>query len=128
MEESILTSTKKALGLAGDYTAFDHDIIVYINSALTSLNQLGVGPTTVFSIEDSVAVWADLGVAESELGIVKTYLYLKVRMLFDPPTTSFLLDAIGKQITEHEWRLSNFRESNIDPYYNSVTEESEVIL
>lgn len=110
MENSILTSTKKILGLAAEYTAFDLDVITHINTALSVLNQLGVGPAAGFVIEDQTPVWDDLGLPQNQLNMVRTYIYLKVRMLFDPPTTSFLIDAMNKQIEEHEWRLSVFRE------------------
>lgn len=110
METSILKSTKKVLGLAADYTAFDEDILMYINSAFSSLTQLGVGPAGGFTIEDEQKVWADLAVPSVQLDMVKTYIYLKVRMLFDPPTTSFLIEAVNTQIKEHEWRLNMFRE------------------
>lgn len=110
MQESILTSTKKILGVGEDYTAFDLDIITDINSTFSTLNQLGIGPSDGFAIEDKEAVWEDLGVPANQTRMVKTYMYLKVRMLFDPPTTSFLIDAINKQIQEHEHRMSWFRE------------------
>lgn len=115
MEESVLTTTKKVLGLADTYTAFDLDIIIYINSAFSTLNQLGVGPADGFSIEDATAEWADLDLPLPQLDMVKTYIFLKTRMLFDPPTTSFLIEAINKQIEEHEWRINFKREWDLDP-------------
>lgn len=113
MEQSILTSTKKILQLADDYTAFDLDVITHINSAFSSLQQLGVGPPGGFSIEDDQAEWADLDLPLIQLSMVKTYIYLKVRALFDPPTTSFLLEATQKQIEELEFRLNIAREELI---------------
>lgn len=110
MDDSILNSTKKILGLAEDYTAFDLDVITHINSAFSIVNQLGVGPTTTFVIEDSGAKWADLELSNEQLSMLRTYIFLKVRMLFDPPTTSFLIEAVNKQIEEHEARLSYSRE------------------
>lgn len=110
MEESILTSTKKILGIDKDYTVFDLDIITHINSVFSSLNQLGVGPPEGFSIEDSGTEWSDYGVPDNQLHMVKVYVYLKVKILFDPPGTSFLVDASQKQISECEWRLNLFRE------------------
>lgn len=110
MEESILTSTKKILGLTDSYTAFDLDVIVHINAAFSILNQLGVGPVDGFSIEDNASEWADFDCPPNQLHLVKTYIYLKVRMLFDPPTTSFLLDAYNNQIKEYEWRLAALAE------------------
>ncbi len=110
MESSILTSTKKILGIAEDYTAFDLDVLTNINSVFSILNQLGVGALDGFAIEDDTAVWEDLDVSSVMLNLVKTYVYLRVRLLFDPPGTSFLLDAMNKQIQEHEWRLNVLRE------------------
>lgn len=111
MEEGILTSTKKILGLTNEYTAFDLDIITHINAAFSILNQLGVGPVDGFSISDETAVWGSFGCPPNQLHLVKTYVYLKVRMLFDPPTTSFLLDAYNDQIKEYEWRLTALAEA-----------------
>lgn len=109
-EASILTSTKKVLGIAEDYAAFDLDIITHINSTFSTLNQLGIGPSDGFSIEDKEAEWDDIGVPAKQVRMIRTYVYLKVRMLFDPPGTSFLLEAMENQIQEHEHRLSWFRE------------------
>lgn len=120
MEQSILTSTKKILGLADDYVAFDLDIITHINSAFSSLNQLGIGPTLGFVVEDAEAEWLDFGVPGNQLSMVRTYVYLKARMLFDPPQTSFHIDAMNKQIEEHEWRLSAFREALLPPPVEGV--------
>lgn len=110
MEESILTSTKKILGLSEDYTAFDLDIITHINAAFSILNQLGVGPTNGFFVESSDDEWESYGVPANQLFLVKTYVFLKVRFLFDPPTTSFMITAMQDQIKEYEWRLNSFRE------------------
>ena len=113
MEESILRSTKEVLGVAQSYTVFDQTIIFHINSAFSTLHQLGVGQDQGFAISDENNVWSDFVLApdtEASLSMVKTYVFLRVRMLFDPPTTSFLLDAMSKQIQEHEWRLNVARE------------------
>lgn len=110
MEESILNSTKKILGLDAAYTPFDLDVITHINAAFSILNQLGVGPEASFFIEDDTALWADFGVPANQLHLVKTYVYLKVRILFDPPATSYLVTAANDQIKEYEWRLNVFRE------------------
>jgi hypothetical protein len=130
MEPSILKSTKKILGIAEDYTAFDLDIITHINSAFSTLTQLGVGPTNGFMIEDDTAVWSDFitdvpsSIYETptddlQYNSVKTYVFLRVRQLFDPPTTSYLITAYDKQIQELEWRLNAHREetgwTNPDP-------------
>lgn len=113
MEHSILTVTKKNLGLDEHYNAFDTEIITHINSALSTLSQLGIGPTQGLFIEDAGQLWADLDIPDNQLNMVKSYLYLKVRMLFDPPTTSFHIEAMNKQIQEYEWRLGVFRDSVI---------------
>ena len=110
MEESILNSTKKILGLADDYTPFDLDVITHINAAFSILDQLGVGPLGGFSIVDDTTTWSEFIVPDNQLHLVKTYVFLKVRMLFDPPTTSFLIEAMNNQIKEYEWRLNIFRE------------------
>lgn len=106
MAESILNTIKKLLGIPVDDTAFDEDIIVHINTVLMALQQLGVGPDTVFTISDATAEWQDLLVDPAMYAATKTYIYLKVKMAFDPPSTSFVLDAMAKQIQEYEWRLS----------------------
>lgn len=111
MEESILISTKKILGLDEGYDAFDLDIITFINSALSTLDQLGVGVSGGFAITGSDEVWDDLNVPSNQLQLIKTYLFLKVRMLFDPPTTSYLLAAYDEQLKEYEWRLNTFVET-----------------
>jgi hypothetical protein len=105
LEDSILKSTKKILNIPPDYEAFDQDIITYINSTLVIVNQLGVGPSTAFSIEDSGAEWDDLNLTDNQVGLLKSYIGLKVRMLFDPPNTSFVIEALNNMIQEHEHRL-----------------------
>lgn len=106
MTESILNSTKKVLGVAVDYTEFDIDIIMHINSVLATLNQLGIGPTSGLMIEDSEITWDALLLGDNRLNSVKTYVYLKVRLLFDPPATSFVITSMQEQIRELEWRLN----------------------
>lgn len=110
MESSILISTKKILGIDAQYTAFDLDIITFINLAFSSLNQLGLGPVEGFYIEDETSNWEDFDVPSNQINAVKTYVYLKVRLMFDPPSTSFAIEALNNQIREHEWRLNVFRE------------------
>jgi hypothetical protein len=111
MEQSILTSTKKILGLSSDYTAFDLDIITHINASLSTLTQLGIGSENGFYIEDASDVWTDFIPNGTVLNMVKTYIFLKVRMLFDPPATSFLITAMNEQLREYEWRISALREN-----------------
>jgi hypothetical protein len=109
--DSILDGTKKALNLAPDYTPFDQDIIMHINSVFSTLNQLGVGPELGFMIEDNEALWSDFLGGDLRLNNVKTYVYLRVRMLFDPPTIGYLVEAMKEQAKELEWRINAQRES-----------------
>lgn len=104
--ESILTSIKKLLGISEDDTAFDTDIIMHINSVFMILWQLGVGPSKGFIIEDETAEWSDFIEDGSNLELVKSYVYLKVKLLFDPPTSSFVMESMNRQIAEFEWRLN----------------------
>jgi len=114
MESSILTSTKKVLGLSKDYTAFDEDIIMHINATFSILSQLGLGQTgSVFMIEDDSTLWEEIPIPTEWLNLLKTYVYLKVRLLFDPPISSFLLESANKQIQEYEWRLNVMREGDL---------------
>jgi hypothetical protein len=119
MEQSILTSTKKILGIAEDYTVFDLDIITHINTAFSTLTQLGVAPADGFMIEDATALWTDFDPVDDNINFnsVRSYVFLKVKQLFDPPTTSYLIDATQKQIEELEWRLNVHREHTeyVDP-------------
>jgi len=110
METSILTSTKKILGIAEDYTVFDLDIITHINSAFSTLTQLGVGPAQGFMITDAAAEWDSFIAEDVQYNPVKSYVFLRVRQLFDPPSTSYLITAVEKQIQELEWRLNVHRE------------------
>lgn len=116
MTQSILTSVKKILGIAEDDDSFDIDIIIHINSVFSILNQLGIGPEEGFEIEDATTTW-DAFVSDKRLVSVKTYVYLRVRLLFDPPNTSYVIESANKQISEIEWRLSVQRESTawVDP-------------
>lgn len=127
MEASILVNVKKVLGVAESYTAFDEDILMHINLAFSVLNQLGVGPIEGFLIEDKGTEWEEFDVPSVQLNMVKTYIFLKVRMLFDPPTTSYLIDAVTKQINEYEWRLSVFRENEI-PFPTVLLEAPLVVV
>lgn len=104
--ESILTSIKKLLGITEEYEHFDNDIIMHINSVFMILTQLGVGPSEGFSISDKTATWYDFIPSGTNLEGVKSYVYLKVRLLFDPPQASGVMDAIKNQIGELEWRLN----------------------
>ena len=114
MTDSILLTTKKALGLAEDYSAFDPDIIMHINSVFASLVTLGIGPEVGFAIEDETKTWNDF-TSDVRLNSVKSYMYLKVRLMFDPPTTSFVLNALQEQLKELEWRMNVYREVYATP-------------
>ena len=105
-DDSILNTTKKLLGIEPDYTAFDLDIITHINSVFTTLQQLGVGPEDSFFISDATPTWSDFIGDEKNINSVKTYVGLRVRLLFDPPTTSFAIESFQNQLKELEWRLN----------------------
>lgn len=125
MEDSILVVIKKLLGIPEDYAAFDVDVMTHINSAFSTLTQLGIGPATGFMIEDDSAVWADFLATDKQLNPVKTYIALRVRQVFDPPTTSYVVAAFNEQIKELEWRLNVHREETgwVDPDPEIVIEE-----
>lgn len=115
LTESVLLSTKKVLGIPGNQDAFDQDVLTYINSAFSVLSQLGVLDEAGLEVDESLT-WddlAELGIPTSQIQYIRTYVFLKCQMLFDPPTTSFLIAAREKQLEEHEWRLSTMREYSI---------------
>lgn len=118
MSDSILTSTKKVLGIEEDYDAFDTDILMHINSVFSTLNQLGLGPDEGFSISDKQPTWDAFFGNDPRLNSIKTYVYLKVRIIFDPPGTSYLISSLEKQSQELEWRLNAYREETdyVDPF------------
>ena len=105
MDDSILISIKKKLGVDAGYTHFDDDIIISINSAFMILNQLGVGPDCPFMITGPYEEWSDF-IKEGSLEGVKDYVYMKVKLIFDPPSSSFVLDSYKKLIDEFEWRMN----------------------
>lgn len=109
--DSILTSTKLLLGITGDYTPFDQQIIMHINTAFMILAQLGVGSSTPFVVESQEDTWDDFFSGFPMIETVKTYIYLRVRLLFDPPVNSSVLDSIKEQITELEHRMVMFVET-----------------
>lgn len=104
--DSILTSIKKLLGIAEEYEHFDSDLIMHINSVFMVLNQLGVGPAEGFLITDKTETWEDFTQNNLMIQSVKSYVYLKVRLLFDPPSSSAVMESINRQISELEWRLN----------------------
>lgn len=132
MNESILLTIKKMLGLTEEYEHFDQDIMVHINSAIMTLNQLGVGSSDIFSVTSKDNTWSELFNESStdavptivrmvsrignnnqkNIGMIQQYVYLKVKLSFDPPQNSFLVEAINKTLSEIEWRLNNMYDKN----------------
>jgi hypothetical protein len=117
MPTSILNSVKKTLGVPEDYEAFDPDIILHINSVLSVLEQLGVGPAGGTFIDGPDQTWEEYIAIPSKFNLIRSYVSLRVRLLFDPPVSSFHVDAIKEQIREFEWRLNVQREDTewVDP-------------
>lgn len=109
--DSILNTIKKLLGFEEEYTQFDPDIIICINTVFSILTQLGVGPKEGFSILDSSKTWNDYIEDMSKLEMIKSYIFMKVRLMFDPPQNSGLSDAFDSQIKELEWRIN----AQVDP-------------
>ena len=105
--ESILTSIKLLLGITEDYEAFDQQILAHINSVFMILTQLGVGPPDGFMITSKVDTWKEFISDEKKMQLVKSYMYLKVKMLFDPPSSSAVIDSTNRMINEFEWRLNS---------------------
>jgi hypothetical protein len=122
MTDSILDTIKKMLGLASDYDAFDTDLIVHINSVFMTLQQLAVGPAEGFSITGPTETWTNFLAPGVNLAGVKSYVFIKVRILFDPPTSSFVLDSLGRQAAEFEWR-SNIQAEPAPPIVSVVEED-----
>lgn len=111
--DSILTSIKKLLGIAEEYAHFDADLIIHINSAFMVLNQIGIGPFECFSISSDEESWTDFLDESKALEAVKTYVYLKVKILFDPPANSSALESLNRLIQEYEWRLYTQAETEV---------------
>lgn len=125
MTNSILTSTKKALGITDDDTSFEPDVIMYINSALSELHDLGMGPAEGFTITDKAATWDDLLGDTKLFEDVKTYVYLYVRLIFDPPATSFGITAMEKQIEKRAWMINARREGILHPLPDAAATPDE---
>lgn len=130
MEQSILLSTKKILGIAADDTSFDLDVLTFINAAFSTLNDVGVGVTGGFVIDNPEFEWDEFlalsGIDDTQLNDIKTYVFLRVRMLFDPPGTPYLINAFKDQLEEHIVRISNRREELewVDPDPPVVLEDA----
>ena len=114
MSDSILNSVKNALDVAEDYDVFDDVIIMHINTALSILHQVGASPSPALKISDESTTWDELIQGVENVDMAKTYIYLKVRNLFDPPTTSYQIEAHNKRAEEIEWRL-NIQEDSFNP-------------
>lgn len=105
-DQSILDSVKKVIGMDPSYTAFDEDIVMHINSSFSKLYNLGVGPKLVaFEIENNTSTWSDFLQGKTNINMVKTYVCMSVRQIFDPPPTSFGIEAVQKEIEQMGWRL-----------------------
>ena len=119
-DQSILDSVKKVIGMDPGYTAFDVDVIMHINSMFSKLYNLGVGPkTAAFEIEDKTAKWSDFLQGKTNINMAKTYVCMSVRLIFDPPATSFGIDAIQKEIDQMGWRL-NVLDDDTHSYHSPV--------
>ena len=124
MQESILTSIKKLLGITEDYKHFDTDIIMHINTVFMILMQLGVGPSDGFTITDDSAMWSDFLTSQKQLESVKTYTYLRVKMMFDPPQSGTVIQSTENLIKELEFRLN----VEVDPGEKTSTRKNIALL
>lgn len=106
VKESILLSIKKALGLLPEYDAFDDELEMHINGALSNLNQLGIGPAEGLQLDGADTKWSDLLGPSPKLQNAKTYIFIKTKLIFDPPTTPHLIKAYEDQLAEQEFRLT----------------------
>ena len=106
--DSILSSIKKLLGITEEYEHFDTDLIIHINSVFSILTQLGIGPKDGFSIRDKTSEWSDFlnDKDDKRLEMIKSYVYMKVKLMFDPPTNSSLLESMTRFTNEFEWRAN----------------------
>ena len=125
MEESILLSIKKLLGLDGDYQAFEEDVVVHINTALSILRQLGVGPKNGFKITGSNETWGDFLGDSDKLEMAKTFVYTRVKPIFDPPSNSFVLSALKEESAELAWRLNIAAEEDLETLSDEETSSEE---
>lgn len=117
MIDSILSSVKKKLGILEDYTHFDEEIILDINTSFMTLNQLGIGPEEPFMITGATEIWDDF-IEDGPIEAVKSYIPLKVRLLFDPPQQSFMLNSVQDRIAELEFRMMVQAEKDHLPEYD----------
>lgn len=106
MDDSIFLSIKSLLGSDADYEVFDQDILIFINGVFATLTQLGIGPASGFKVTGPEEKWSDFLSERDDLGSVKTYVYMKVKLVFDPPTSSSVISAYQEACREFEWRLN----------------------
>lgn len=119
-DQSILDSVKKVIGMDPSYTAFDIDIVMHINTQFSKLYNLGVGPkNAAFEIEDRTAKWSDFLQGKTNINMAKTYVCMAVRLIFDPPPTSFGIEAVKTEIQEMGWRL-NILDDNTHSYHTPI--------
>lgn len=129
MTDSILDSTKKVLGISPDDTDFDLDLILHINSVFSIMQHLGATPTTGFSIEDNTTTWADFLLDRKSVNMVKSYMVMKVRLMFDPPATSFAIESMKTLVSEFEWRLNTLElVFNPNAYRSNVNDTKVWVL
>lgn len=125
LDESVLDSVKKLLGISAECTDFDNDIIMHINSVISILDQLGISPEKRLFISDSSAKWSELINDDSRLNLVKSYVYGKVRLLFDPPASSSVLSSLERTVSELEWRISVLEHSTANNSESSDNAQNE---
>lgn len=113
MAQSIINSIKKVSGLTEDDDSFDLDVLMHVNSIFSDLTQLGLGPDDGFEVEDAATTWDAFTDDSKQQNSVKTYIYLRLRLIFDPPTTSYAIESMDKQIQKAEWRLNVEREGRL---------------
>ena len=112
LDDSILVTIREALGMEGDTEEFDTDLIIHINSCLNFLTQVGIGPVDGFAINGDSEQWSDF-IQEDRFNMVKSYILMKLKVVFDPPSNSFVLNALKEEIAETEWRLKEEAEEGI---------------
>lgn len=112
MEDSILKTIKKICGVQDDIEVFDLEIATHINSALSTLTQLGIGPTEGFFVEDNAATWTQFYGTDKRFNSIRSFVCLQVKSIFDPPESSYAVAAMERQIEEIKWRLSATREGD----------------
>lgn len=115
MPDSILTGTKQSLGITEEVTNFDAELTMHINSVFADLNQLGIGPDNGYQMANKDDTWDELIGEDSRYNQVKSYVFMRVRMLFDPPSLGYLITAYEKMIKEAEWRINTAREDIVNP-------------